>query len=203
MLRIAGLALLFVIGAATPAEANDGDAGERTATVRHQRTADPGPKPSVQERTTPVQLPKALSIAPLALQGTSLTGFRHELMTPATGLAALLAARRAGDDLSWVSQGKSGLELPVTVRLSLPSATVTTKERTYGAGMPRPDPSTTRAMTSCCAPAGASDNAPLRFHVQLSSRRPGPLALPLERLRHTPEARLFNSAMSRAGARCA
>jgi hypothetical protein len=118
MLRIAGLALLFVIGAATPAEANDGDAGERTATVRHQRTADPGPKPSVQERTTPVQLPKALSIAPLALQGTLSTGFRHELMTPAAGLAALPLARRAGDDLAWVSQGKSGLELPVTERLS-------------------------------------------------------------------------------------
>jgi hypothetical protein len=118
MLRIAGLALLFVIGAATPAEANDRDAGEASATAPHQGTADPGPKPSVQERTTPVQLPKRLSIAPLPLQGTSSTGFRHEFVTPAAGLAARPRERRASGGLPWVSQGKSGLELPVTERLS-------------------------------------------------------------------------------------
>jgi hypothetical protein len=35
MLRVAGLALLFVIGAATPAEAHDGEAGEGTAIISH------------------------------------------------------------------------------------------------------------------------------------------------------------------------
>jgi hypothetical protein len=117
MLRVAGLALVFVIGASTPAEANDRDAGEAGATAPHRGTADPGPKPSVQERTTPVQLPKRLSIAPLPLQGTSSTAFRHEFVTPAAGLAALPRERRASG-LPWVSQGKSGLELPVTDRLS-------------------------------------------------------------------------------------
>jgi hypothetical protein len=118
MLRIAGLALLFVIGAATPAEANDRDAGETSATVPHRGTADPRPSPSVQERTPPVRLPKALSIAPLPLQGTSSMGFRHESVSAATGLAALPPERRERGGLPWDSQGKSGLELPVTERLS-------------------------------------------------------------------------------------
>jgi hypothetical protein len=118
MLRIAGLALLFVIGAATPAEANDRDAGETSATVPHRGTAEPGPRPSIQERTTRVQLPRTLSIAPLSPQGTSSTGFRHESVSLAAGLAALPPERRGRGGLPWDSQGKSGLELPVTERLS-------------------------------------------------------------------------------------
>jgi hypothetical protein len=118
MLRCAGLALLFVIGAATPAEANDRDAAEGSAIFPHQGRADPGPKSSVQEHTMPVQLPKTLGIAQLPLQATSPTGFRHEFVTPAAGLAALPPERRARGGLPWVNQGKSGLRLPVTERLS-------------------------------------------------------------------------------------
>lgn len=118
MLRVAGLALLFVIGAATPVEANGGDAGEASATARHQGIEHLERQSSLQERTTPVQLPKRLSIAPLPLQGTSSTGFRHEFVSPAAALAAPPRERRASGGLPWVSQGKSGLELPVTERLS-------------------------------------------------------------------------------------
>jgi len=115
MLRVAGLALLFVIGAATPAGATDRDAGEGV-TVAHPDAADPRPSPSVQARTPPVGLPKALSLAPLPLQGTSSTGFRHESVSLAAGLA--LPERRATGGLPWASPGESGLELPVTERLS-------------------------------------------------------------------------------------
>jgi hypothetical protein len=118
MLRIAGLALLFVIGVAAPAEANGGYAAEGSAVAPHQGTASSGPKLSAQERTTPLQLSKTLSLAPLPLQGTSPAGLRHEFATPAAGFAALPRERQASADLPWITQGKSGLKLPVSERLS-------------------------------------------------------------------------------------
>jgi hypothetical protein len=62
MWRVIGLALVFVIGAAAPAEAGDmGRAGKRIAVAAHQGAARAGTRRAVQERTVPVQLTAALA----------------------------------------------------------------------------------------------------------------------------------------------
>jgi hypothetical protein len=118
MLRVAGLALLLVIGVAAPAEANGGYAGEGSAIAPPQRPGNSGPKHSAHERTMPLQLTSALSIAPLPLQGASPAGGRREFANGAAGLAALSRERRPSAELPWLTQGKSGLKLPVSERLS-------------------------------------------------------------------------------------
>jgi hypothetical protein len=121
MLRVLGLALLFLVGVAAPAEAKDRHAGEATAVAAHQGAVSRAARPSVQERTTPLQLTKAFTTAPSLLRSMPSAGFGRDDVTWTARLAVLAPQRRdkAGSSvLPWGSHGKSGLRLPVTERLS-------------------------------------------------------------------------------------
>jgi hypothetical protein len=121
MLRVVGLALLLVVGVAAPAEANDGRAGKSSAIAAYQDAATGRPRLSVHQPATPLPLNGAFTTAQSPLRDTSSAGFRRELVTPAAGLAAFPAEGRERSGslaLPWVNQGKSGLRLPVTERLS-------------------------------------------------------------------------------------
>src|SRR5919106_3656516 len=121
MLRVVGLALVLVVGVAAPAQANDGYAGMAPAIAAHQEAATRGPRPFVQEPVTPLPLTRAFTAAQSPLRGTSSVDFGRRLVAPTAGLAALPpeGRERSGSlTLRWVSQGKSGLRLPVTERLS-------------------------------------------------------------------------------------
>jgi hypothetical protein len=116
MLRVVGLALLLVVGIAVPAAAADGHAGEAAAGAAHRGGARP-----VQQPTPPLQLTRASTGAQWSAWGTWSAGFRGDVVTPTAGLAALPRGRREiGGSLAlpWLSQGKPGLRLPVTERLS-------------------------------------------------------------------------------------
>ena len=121
MLRIVGLALLFVVGVAAPAEANDRSAGGATSIAAHEGRTGPGRDASMQGHTTPVPLTGALAAAQSLLHGMAAADSSGELAPPSVGLAALPPERRERGGsltLSWVSQGKAGLRLPLSERLS-------------------------------------------------------------------------------------
>jgi hypothetical protein len=113
------MALLFALGAAAPAQANDGPAGAPTAIAAPQSGAVPGSERFPQETETPVRLTGASTDASLFLWGVASQGVRRELVRPTMGLAALPPERRPAPALRWASQTKSALALPVTERLSL------------------------------------------------------------------------------------
>ena len=119
MLRIVGLALLFVVGVAAPAEANERRAGGGTSIAAHEGRSGPGRDTSLRGRTTPMPRTGALAVGQSLRPGMSSADSSGELVPPAVGLAALPPERRAGGvSLPWVSQGKTGLRLPVSQRLS-------------------------------------------------------------------------------------
>ena len=120
MLRVMGLALLFVVGAATPAEA-DGIArvAEGGPVTAHSSAATPGARAVMRERRGRVQLTGALITTQAPLRGGSWGGLRRDVVNPTAGPTVLPAQRRsrtATIELPWVSRGSSGLALPVTER---------------------------------------------------------------------------------------
>ena len=121
MLRVIGLALLLVVGAVAPAEAYDRNAGPGPAVAAHQGAPSRSVRPLVQEAATSLQLTRTFTTLQSPLRGTPSAGFRRELAAPSARLAALPPdGRHRGGSLTlpWVTQGKSGLRLPVTERLS-------------------------------------------------------------------------------------
>jgi hypothetical protein len=120
MLRVIGLALLLVVGVAVPSAANDEHVRKGPASVAHQHAAIGEARSSVQGSTVP-RLIGIFTGAPSPARGTSSAGLRSELVTRTATLAALAPERRErGRSLAlpWIRQGKSGLRLPVTERLS-------------------------------------------------------------------------------------
>lgn len=107
MLRVVGLALLFLVVIAGPVQSND-----------IERVADGG---LVQDPTTaPVQAPRALPAAPPTLRAGYLASFRRELVDQATGAVLLRPQRRQRQNsiaFPWLSQGRSGVALPLSERL--------------------------------------------------------------------------------------
>ena len=121
MLRVVGLAMLLVVGIAVPAAAADGHAGEAVASAGHGGAATRGARLLVQQPAPPVQMTRASTDAQWSPWGTWSAGLRRDVVIPTAGLAALPPGRREiGGSLAlpWLSQGKSGLRLPVTERLS-------------------------------------------------------------------------------------
>ena len=120
MLRVVGLALLLAVGVAVPAEANDGP-GEAAASAAHRGAATRAARALVQQPATRPQLTRVSTGAQWSPWGIWSAGFRRDVVTRAAAPAALPPGRREiGGSLTlpWLSQGKSGLRLPVTERLS-------------------------------------------------------------------------------------
>ena len=121
MLRAVGLTVSLVVGIAAPAAANhSGHGGKGIAAAAQQGAAAPGNRPSVAERSTPVQVTNGWSGAHLFLRA-SLAGLRREVadQTPRLATSAPERRERSGSSvLPWVGAGKPALGLPVSERLS-------------------------------------------------------------------------------------
>ena len=121
MVRVAGLALLVVFGAAVPAAANDGRAGASVTSASRPGLATLGATPLVQEPAMPVQLARASTGAQSPVPGAPATSARRDLATVSAAPATLRSARRdSGSWLAvpWLTTGTSGLTLLVSERLS-------------------------------------------------------------------------------------
>jgi hypothetical protein len=121
MLRVMGLALLLVAGVAVPSAAADGRAGEIATSAAYRDAASHDARPPVQQSATPLQLTRPWTGAQWSTWGASSAGFRRDVVNPTTRIATLPPG--GGDigtplPLPWLSQGKPGLRLPVTERLS-------------------------------------------------------------------------------------
>lgn len=117
MLRVVGLALLLVAGFAVPSAAADGAAGEAAASAAHGGATSHDARPLV----VPLQLTRASTGAQWFALGAWSGGFRRDVPPPTAGIAALPLAGPNMDrspPLPWLEQGKSGLRVPVTERLS-------------------------------------------------------------------------------------
>ena len=120
MLRVVGLALWLMVGIAVRGEAADEHAGEAVASTAHWGATTRAAMAPVQQPTPALQLTRASTGAQWSPWGTW-SALRRRVVTPTAGLAAFPPESRARNGslaLPWVNQGKSGLRLPVTERLS-------------------------------------------------------------------------------------
>ena len=118
MLWVAGLAMLFLVAIAPPAQAHDnGRAADRNSVQGANAAAMSA---ATRQRTEPVRTTPALPGAQPALRAGSLAGFRREVVDQTARSVALGPQRRQRQPstvFSRLSHGRSGVVLPLTDRL--------------------------------------------------------------------------------------
>lgn len=118
MLRVAGLAMLFLVAIAAPAQSHDNGRAANGSPVQDANAA--AMSTATRERTEPDRVTRVLPGAQAAPQAGPLAGFRREVVDQAAESVALGPQRRHRQPstvFSRLSHGRSGVALPLTDRL--------------------------------------------------------------------------------------
>lgn len=118
MLRLVGLAMLFLVAIAARGQAKDiGHAVDGRPVAAHQGATTAAVRAAMRERTGPVQVTRVLPAAQPALRAGSPAGFRREVVDQTARSVLLRPQRRQRQPstaFSWLSHGRSGVALPLT-----------------------------------------------------------------------------------------